>query len=285
MKRLLLYRFFILILAICASIKLAAQDDATSRFIDSASKPAVQKIPEASEAQVTDTVVAAEETVDSTTTEEFSIDTAIVSKLRSIRQDSFSLIKKDKGFYYQKWLDSLLRAEEANMKPKPKPKSLDLSKLDLFFTIFQTILWVLAGAIVLFVIYKLFLSKGALFIKNRKNIDANIETEEPVNSAGHYDNLLRKAEAAGDYRLAVRYQHLQTLYNLSEKGYIVFGTDKTNYQYVNELRKAMPSLVNVFAGLTRKYEYIWYGEYAIAVDNYNLLKNEFASFNNPITTV
>jgi hypothetical protein len=280
-KLFLSYRYLIAIFIIFAGNIAAAQDSATVKFLDSL------KTPAPSNTAVTDSVAAKDTEVDSTdsvvgsTEDTMPVDTSIISNMRPIRWDSLALIKRDKGFYYQNWLDSLLRAEESRLKNREKPEKINLPNLDGFFTVFKLVLWVLASAVLIFILYKLFLGKTALFIKNRKNIDAVINIEEqPV--AGEYDGLIKKAEAENNYRLAVRYMQLRALYNLSDKGYIVRDSGKTNYQYINELRKRNPAFANLFSALTFKYEYIWYGEYPVDESMYNTMRDSFDQFENEI---
>ena len=120
MKPLLLYRLLLLILFISAGMVAAAQDDATTKFIDSLKQPA----PAATDTTVLNNI----ESIDSVKQEDSSdtsiddtpVDTAIISNFRQISKDSFTLIKRDKGFYYQLTLDSLLRAEAARIKTRKR---------------------------------------------------------------------------------------------------------------------------------------------------------------------
>ena len=260
-----------------------AQDAATSRFIDSLRKP--PSYTDTAVAAEADSVVSVETDTDSSYSEaaELPVDTAITSVLRNFRTDSIALLKKDRGFYYQSWLDSLLRAEDAKLSLKKEPEAPpDLSFLNTVFSIFKVVLWVLAIAVVVFVVYKLFLGKSALFFTRRKNIEAEIQAAEAPPSADKYGELIRNAEAAGNYRMAVRYLYLQLLVLLAEKGYVVMGTEKTNYQYAAELRNARPGLDRPFAGLTYKYECIWYGEYMITHAMYQSLQQSFTAFKKEI---
>ncbi len=279
MKPGLLYKCLLVIYCIFSGFIAKAQDEDTKKFLDSLNEPPPQ-VSYDSVAAVVDS--AATESADETADDEASIpvDTLITSNIRNINADSLALIKKDKGFYYQQWLDSLLRVREANLhkEEKPPPKLPDFSGV---LNVFQVILWVFAGAILLFVLYKLFISKSGLFIKNSKNIDAVIDVDKaPIET--RYDALIAKAESENNYRLAVRYLHLQALYNLSEKGLVKVATEKTNYQYLNELRSAPATIVKDFSDLTYKYEYIWYGEYPLAPTMYQSLRKQFTTFNKEI---
>ena len=82
--------------------------------------------------------------------------------------------------------------------------------------IFGFIIWVAAIGLFGYLVFKLFLSNSSLFLRSRKNLTANIETElaEDVNDL---DAMLRLAIKNGNYRMAVRYLYLQTLKRLSDK--------------------------------------------------------------------
>ncbi|MEP7280318.1 MAG: DUF4129 domain-containing protein [Bacteroidota bacterium] len=276
MKPFLSYRSLLLFVLVFAGSVGRAQDSTTTRFIDSLGN----RGPGPSDSALADTTgyTSTIDTVDSVTADEPPVDTAIVSNLRPVSADTLALIKKDKGFYYQHWLDSLLKANDANMKVTHESTRLRLPNLEVFFMVFKLVLWLLAAAVLFFVLYKLFLGKNRLFVTNRKNIAAVVEIEaESV--TGQYGNLINKAVAENNYRLAVRYLYLQTLVNLSEKGYIVRGTEKTNYQYISELRARSGVFAQPFARLTLQYEYSWYGEYPVSEAMFNTLQHSFNEFN------
>ncbi len=71
------------------------------------------------------------------------------------------------------------------------------------------------------------------------------------------DQFLREALARGDFSQAVRIYFLQIIKQLSESGAIRWSKEKTNRDYLREMR-AHPQF-ETFRGLTRSYERIWYG--------------------------
>jgi Domain of unknown function (DUF4129) len=76
---------------------------------------------------------------------------------------------------------------------------------------------------------------------------------------------LAEAEAAGNYRLAVRLGYLTALRQLADRDLVRWLPDKTNIQYVREL--PIGPLRDQFARLTRQFEVAWYGEiYPTATD-------------------
>jgi hypothetical protein len=194
---------------------------------------------------------------------------------RSIVFDSVQAINTDKGFYYKRYLDSLLRATEIKQE-----KPVDLRGVGFFNSIFGIIFWIIAIGLFGYLVYRLFLSNSALFSRSRKNISSDIDTtlEEDANDI---DSLLNNAIRNGNYRLAVRYLYLQVLGTLAERKLIQINTNKTNYEYVNEVRKH--KFANEFASITLQYEYVWYGEYPVDQRLFEQIRGSFNQFNKNFT--
>jgi hypothetical protein len=261
------YRVWVIFFGlVLGGYKSYSQDDSTVKMLDSLLAVPKDSVEYASE----------DDTSYYNETEEIPIDTAIISQIRMIPDDTLALIKRDKGFYYQKYLDSFLRSQK--IKPQKKPREIDLSKFNGLFSVLRYLFWIIGIGVLLFVLYKLFLSNQGLFRSNRNNIEATIDATEKEISPDQYESMIKKAAAEGNYRLATRYCFLQSLHKLNEKGYVVVGTEKTNYQYLNEIRNRSSLVGNSFAALTLKYEYIWYGEYEITNSTYFLLEKDFREF-------
>jgi len=192
---------------------------------------------------------------------------------RFILYDSVQAVNSDKGFYYKRYMDSLLRATQFKVQ-KPR-RSVDLSGADFFSSIFGVIFWIMAIALFGYLVYRLFLSNSSFLSRNRKNIASDLAVVEEEN-ANDPDSLLRNAIKNGNYRLAVRYLYLQSLKRLSEKKFIEINTNKTNYEYVTEIRRHR--FANEFASLTLQYEYVWYGEYPLDERLFEQIQNGFTQF-------
>ena len=217
---------------------------------------------------------------------------------RSVVYDSIQAINADRGFYYKRYMDSLLRSTEMRIKKmlelrrkdslrrdslikagKLKPGQSGRSTIDsrtFFNSAFGIIFLIIAVGLFGYIIFKLFLSNSYFFSRNRKNIsvDIAVATEENINDP---DALLRNAIKNGNYRLAIRYLYLQTLMRLSDRKLIEINSNKTNYEYVSELRKH--KFANEFASLTLKYEYVWYGEYPVNERLFEQIQGSFTQFN------
>ena len=157
--------------------------------------------------------------------------------------------------------------EEANRKEQNNPDSLSIN-LGPFTWIFYL---AIAGAVV-FLVYILINEGGSnLFSSNRNKTLNNFEeiTAENIENADII-TLIKNAENDDDYRLAIRYYYLLVLKTLSLKNYIKFEDDKTNNEYLIEVSDKPFS--KDFQYTSYLYNYIWYGEFPINLNNYNTAK-------------
>ena len=82
---------------------------------------------------------------------------------------------------------------------------------------------------------------------------------------------LAEAEAAGNWRLAVRLGYLQLLKTLSDHGLINWQPDKTNHAYLAELPPNGSTRTD-FREITRQFEFVWYGELAVSGPLYERMR-------------
>jgi hypothetical protein len=143
---------------------------------------------------------------------------------------------------------------------------------------FANLLWFLIiGSFVAILIWFLASSNIKLFRKRPAAIssDGSEITEETIFSF-QYAKEIKQAIADQNYRLAIRLWYLRTLKDLAEQNIIQYKQDKTNSDYVNELHET-PYYKNFF-GLTRNFEYTWYGKFHLSPDAFALLQKDFVNF-------
>ena len=92
--------------------------------------------------------------------------------------------------------------------------------------------------------------------------------EEDLRSTD-FRQLIREAEAAQDWRMALRYHHLLVLRTLQDRGQIRWHPYKTDSDYLAELKDF--SLREPFSRLSRVFAYFWYGEHTLTTDQYQRL--------------
>ena len=136
---------------------------------------------------------------------------------------------------------------------------------------------ILVGFLLYFII-KYILGKDGSFIFGKKNKKLNLNVEELHENIHeiNFPESIAKFEHAGDYRSAVRYQFLSVLKKLSDKKLINWNPEKTNKDYVAELK--VPHLKSEFSDLSYIFEYVWYGEFNIDEQSYQKFKNQYQVF-------
>lgn len=207
-------------------------------------------------------------------------DTSLYKNELTLSYDSIKNWRNLKAYAYTKYLDSLLKnIKKKEAREPPRPRTNIISNL-LNSDIVAGLLWSVAIAFVLFILYRLFLAEGAF---NRKSKSARAEAgveEEIITKESDFDALIKQSLQSGNYRQAVRYQYLRTLHLLAEKDMVQLAPDKTNFQYVSEI--ANRNHQQSFASLTLNYEYVWYGEFEIDKNIYDKIESNFRSLNQKI---
>ena len=92
----------------------------------------------------------------------------------------------------------------------------------------------------------------------------------------NFEDQIKVAIAAGDYRLATRWNYLKILFLLDKNKLIVFASYKTNIDYKYELKSKKHQAT--FVRLSYIYEYVWYGKFVIGSNDYKEKEIEFNNF-------
>lgn len=91
-----------------------------------------------------------------------------------------------------------------------------------------------------------------------------------------FDAEIQKAVDQLNFRLAVRLLYLKCLKQLSDRQLIHWQIDKTNAAYLSELTNSEQK--QTFRQLTLRFEYVWYGDFAIDKDAYSSIDRLFSDF-------
>jgi hypothetical protein len=92
------------------------------------------------------------------------------------------------------------------------------------------------------------------------------------------DALLRAALAERRHRDAVRLLYLLALQALAAGGLVDWQKDKTNRDYLREVRRTAGGLVRPFDEVTRLFEWVWYGEAAVDDARFAAVRARFDRF-------
>lgn len=146
-----------------------------------------------------------------------------------------------------------------------------------YFSFFLRLLPYILIGFLLFLLIKFFLnvnSRGLLYSKSNEAV-VSLSEEEHIIKHEDIDQLIRDALNEKNYRLAIRYYYLLILRQMSEKELIKWEMQKTNDDYINELKKE--ELKRRFSHITWLYDYIWYGDFPIDEVKYLKAENKFTS--------
>lgn len=155
---------------------------------------------------------------------------------------------------------------------------------DLFQKPWMTFLWwsLLAGVLVAAIVYIVQSATGVRWFHRSRQLkgDENKTADEVPDDPAQ---ALKRALAAGDYREAERCLYLTTLQQLSEKGLIRLLKEKTNREYLAELRGH--AVYDAFARLTRHYDYTWYGGFVPSPAAFGDIQTQYDQFQNRLDTL
>ncbi len=87
------------------------------------------------------------------------------------------------------------------------------------------------------------------------------------------DKLILKNSNEGNYRMALRYHFIKVLKMMVSKNIVEWDPDKTNTDYRYEIQSL--ALSTKFSTVSRIYEYVWYGEFLLDMDQYLHAKSQF----------
>jgi hypothetical protein len=142
--------------------------------------------------------------------------------------------------------------------------------------VLYTITFVLLGLIIFF-FYKSKLR--FLFYKKSKKTSGLSFIEENIHEIDFVNEILN-AEEQKKYRLAIRLQFLSLLKQLDSVDLIKWESQKTNREYVQELKN--DEFRSEFEEIVLIFEYVWYGEFTPNEEQYKNAVEKFSQFHTAV---
>lgn len=139
----------------------------------------------------------------------------------------------------------------------------------------------MAILVVLFAIYfivRMIMNKQGtwVFAKKSQQVSIDINDAEAMLKAADFPSMITEAERNADFRVCVRLYYLWLLRFMKDREIIVWEPEKTNAEYLSELRNEDQK--KNFSYLSYLYEYVWYGEFEISETNYQAARKAFLAF-------
>ena len=140
---------------------------------------------------------------------------------------------------------------------------------------------ILSGIILLvavyFIVRLIMKHSGAwVFQKKDEEIYIDINNTEQLIEEADFAKLIVDYERLGDTRQSIRLHYLWLLKDLKQRGLIDWHPDKTNADYMYEIKEG--DLRQEFSYLSYLFNYIWYGEFSINNDEYQSAKAAFVAY-------
>ena len=126
--------------------------------------------------------------------------------------------------------------------------------------------------LIIWLFYKL--NPGQYWFKAKNQSEVIFESEEEIIKSNTILNRIREAIRQKKYRLATRYYYLKTLKELQENKLITYSPEKTNEDYLISLEHNN-NLHLLFKEATRLYDYIWYGNFEINLEQFRKAEDTF----------
>ncbi|GAB6012383.1 hypothetical protein [Viscerimonas tarda] len=123
------------------------------------------------------------------------------------------------------------------------------------------------------------ISLKTLFGKQKLESEDAEFVAEDVNKM-NFDQLIAESMKAGNYRLAIRFLYLKNLKSLSDREFIKWNPNKTNYSYQYEIESAR--LRTKFLDTTLIFDFVWYGEFVLDENRFREAYHFFQEFNQMI---
>ncbi|WP_148899350.1 DUF4129 domain-containing protein [Fodinibius salinus] len=204
-------------------------------------------------------------------------------EVRQPAQEDWAEYSNDEAFNYG-------RTPKEEQSLLNKIKSWIGEQLNKFFSnatirgLLKILLYVLFGGLIILLINQYL--KGnlrQLFAGSTAERPQEFSINQAENETHNWDRLVTKAIDNQQYRLAIRYLYQQKLHQLQQGGYIEWKQNKTNHDYLHEIKESR--LRNLFREVTRYYEFTEYGGFSISGDDFKHMHSRFKEMTTQMQSV
>lgn len=139
-------------------------------------------------------------------------------------------------------------------------------------SVLQVLAIILAVAGIAFGVYKMLMQPRNRVIA-RDGVEITLDNLEEYLHETDLDRFLRAALHEHNFALAIRLYYLQIIKDLSARNAIRWSREKTNRDYLREMRPHR--LAEPFRTATRTFEQVWYGNLALDEAAFRRMEPEF----------
>jgi hypothetical protein len=178
-------------------------------------------------------------------------------------------------------LDSLKQTQIDSTKALPEREEIE-KPLEIHESVGVALKYLMYGILLMAILYLIFKGNFSFKFKPKNEVieeiiteDTEIEKIEQLRNVG-FQNQIKTAEDAGNFRLAIRLWYLWIIKKASDKALIKFHIKKTNSDYCKEMAaSSSPSSSDLFKKCTDYYNRVWFGEVQLTETQYLSIKESF----------
>lgn len=137
---------------------------------------------------------------------------------------------------------------------------------------------VIAFAFVLLVWFLARSNPGSQVMRQHNKSKVILSEEEELLMKRDLERLAEEAISQQELRQAIRYFYLHCIKRLDMKRIIRYSNEKTNYEYLKEIK--FDEISKTFRSLTLSYEQIWYGHLVFDEVYFKKFKQQYQNFHN-----
>jgi hypothetical protein len=147
--------------------------------------------------------------------------------------------------------------------------------------VFQWTLFLLVIAVVIYGIFQLARENNFRWFSRPGEQSSEAEPDSLLRGPLNYDEVIRKYQAEGNFRFAIRYLFLRLINTAADKNIIQIRDSTTN----TEIGRAFGQhpLASQYRYLATAYEYIYFGDFNLNKEVFDLLKSKFEIFQEKIS--
>ena len=147
---------------------------------------------------------------------------------------------------------------------------------------FLSVLPYMILAVILYFLLRFFLRIDANSLKmaQNKKVMITLNEEDQLIKNEDIKRLINDAIEAKNYRLAIRYYYVALLQDLTAKELIEWQQEKTNEDYIKELKEE--TIKKEFIRTTLLYDFVWYGNFNINEPQFLRAQTAFEKLNSLI---
>jgi hypothetical protein len=198
---------------------------------------------------------------------------------RKVADSISARLKKQKDFEYandpEYWVRKSLQVSDNYISP--------WQRLAAFFArpAVRGFIYLLLFGLAIFLIIKVILVNNLYIFKSSpKKKKVNPNGDEAALMEENLDELISDALVRNDQRAAVRFHYLKTLKLLDKKGWISFHPQATNQSYRSQVNNYAKG--KEFGFLSTAYEHVWYGNFQLNNDQFDIVMHSFNHFQNSL---